>query len=109
MTDPVKVAMRDVSKYRRALADLNDYVKAYIVLLDQAMRIPDQIERGKRVAFLQNRLEYKNDYVHHFLLDGNLRRKPRKVYLRQIENGSPSAGQPVSESPTSANSPGENA
>lgn len=57
---------------------LTDFVKDYLVLLDDAMRKPESAERGRRIAQLSNQLNMKNDTVQRFVLNLDFNGKPLK-------------------------------
>lgn len=63
---------------RKELHGLTDFVKDYLVLLDDAMRAPEGLARGKRIAELSNKLQMKNDMVRRFTLDLNFNGRPLK-------------------------------
>lgn len=69
---------KEAKMLRKELRQLTEFVKDYIVLLDDAMRQPEGVERGKRIAALSNKLQFKNDSVRRFVLDLGFNGKPLK-------------------------------
>lgn len=63
---------------RKAFRKHTDFVKDYLVLLGDAMRQPDSVARGKRIAELANKLEFANDSARRFALDLDFNGKPLK-------------------------------
>jgi len=76
---------REIKMLRKEMEKLTGFVKSYVVLIDDAMKQPDSIERGRRIADLSNKLEFKNDSVRRFVLELDWNGKPlrRKPYTKQ--------------------------
>lgn len=75
---------KEAAMLRRELERLTVFVRAYVILLDQTMKGLEGVERGKRIADLSNKLQFKNDSVRRFVLnlDFNGRKLKRKPYVR---------------------------
>ena len=56
----------DEKKYRKYLSDLTDYVGKFCIAVDNQMKLPSTVERGRMVAKLVNGLEFANDQARHF-------------------------------------------
>ena len=63
---------------RKSFHKHTDFVKDFLVLLDDAMRRLDGVERGKRIADLANKLEFANDSARRYGLDLDFNGKPLK-------------------------------
>lgn len=76
---------QEAKTLRKELERLTSFVKSYVTLLDEAMKQPESVERGQRIAQLSNKLEFKNDSVRRFVLELDWNGKPlrRKPYTKQ--------------------------
>ena len=63
-------------KLKKAFRDYTDRVKAIMVLLDDAMKQPESIDRGRRIAYLINQLEVQTDCERRFRLDLDFNGRP---------------------------------
>jgi len=61
-------------KMRNALVVLTEAVKKHVAALDAEMKLPSDIERGKRIAKLINALELDNDAARYLTLNVDYRR-----------------------------------
>lgn len=64
-------------RYRRELRKLSDLIQNYLILVDDAMKLPPP-ERGPRLADLSNKLEMRNDMVRRFVLEVTKSGRPLK-------------------------------
>jgi len=70
---------REVRRYRKYLTDLTRSVRVFLHLLDEEMKTPSSVDRGKRIAKLANDLNLKNDEARYFGLGIDYRKdKPLK-------------------------------
>jgi len=72
---------REARKYRKVLQDLSNAVLIYLSELDRVMKMPSNVERGKLVALLSNKLELVNDQVRYFTLGVDYRKDDKKKVL----------------------------
>lgn len=74
---------REVKKLWKEFRGFTDYVQAYLTMLDQAMKEPEGLERGRRLAKLANELNLKNDCVRRFTLNLDFNGRPRGSSARR--------------------------
>ncbi|MDE2096353.1 MAG: hypothetical protein KGL39_03840 [Patescibacteria group bacterium] len=66
--------MPSAKEYRRFLINLSAATDQAIMLIDQAMKGPSTLDRGKTIARIMNALQLENDIVKRFAL---ARSKPK--------------------------------
>lgn len=66
---------KEARRYKQRLKSLVYEVEAFLTLLDEEMKQPSTVERGKRIARLCNALEFEKDRAKHFGLDLPLKQK----------------------------------
>jgi hypothetical protein len=59
---------REARRYRKTLHGLTNTVKAYLALVDTAMKEPEGEKRGRRLGELAGKLELENDQIRRFAL-----------------------------------------
>lgn len=69
---------REQKKLRKAFKAHTDDVKAFIVLLEDAVRRLSGVELGRRIADLTNKLEMRNDLARRFALELDFNGRPLK-------------------------------
>ncbi len=61
-----RLAIKECKKLRKYLQDLTKNVKVCLNALDEEMKKPSDVERGRRIAKICNALEMANDQARYF-------------------------------------------
>lgn len=74
-------------RYKVVLKELTSEVTKALRALDAAMKEPESVERGRRIAGIANALEMVNDSVHYFSLGVDWR-TDKKTEPTRVTDGS---------------------
>lgn len=66
---------RELRHLRKSLAALVQATSLAVRLLDDEMKKPSDVERGRRIAKICNALEFEKDRAHHFGLHKDFEKK----------------------------------
>lgn len=73
-----QLAKRDAARYRKQLQALTGAVKMVLDQMDELMKGPSTVERGRAIGRLMGQLEYANDSARHFGLGEKLTVREQK-------------------------------
>lgn len=73
----IKALRKENAKLRRRYKKHVVFVASFIELMDVVMRAPADVNRGKKVAELLNKLDVQNDCAWHFDLGFSLEKKKK--------------------------------
>jgi hypothetical protein len=74
----IRAMKKEARELRKCLENLTMTVRQFIHLLDSEMKNPSDVARGRRIAKLQNSLEWVNDHARFLTLREDLI-KPKKM------------------------------
>ncbi len=73
-TEETKQLKRENRKLKKHLKDLTVGVRKCLDAIDEAMKMPSTVDRGKRIAEICNWWEFENDSARYFGLDIDYRK-----------------------------------